>query len=516
MTPSSIPEAPGAWPVLGHLPALIRNPLGFLSSASDHGDLLRLRLGPTTVYLATHPDLVRTMLVSNATDFTRSKGAAGASRFIGPILVAVSGESHRRQRRMMQPGFQREQLKRYVVGMTAAARATADAWRPGQVVDVQKTAADLSLAMITKALFRSDLGATAEAELRVTGHDILKVARLSAIAPKLYAVLPTAAKRNMGRTSAAIREAVAAYRADGRDHGDLLSMMLRAQDAEGLTMTDQEVHDEIMGLAVAGIGGPAALTCWIFHELAHDAVLEQRLHAELDTVLAGRLPTSADLPLLPYTQRLVKEALRMYPGWVGSRRTVRPVRLGGHDVPADVEIMYSSYALQRDARWYRAPERLDPDRWESKETTRDVPKGAWVPFALGTYKCIGDNFALMETAVAVAVIASRWRLRPVPGEAVRPVAKATHVFPNRLRMIAEPRTPAAPRDPAPDTASHSASAPVCDAQPAPDSASACPSAPGSDPASACPAASAPAYPSASATDSASACPSAPPTTPRPR
>jgi cytochrome P450 hydroxylase len=442
----SIPEAPGAWPVLGHLPTLIRNPLGFLSSAADHGDLFRLRLGPNTVYLATHPELVRTMLVSGAADFTRSKGAAGASRFIGPILVAVSGDSHRRQRRMMQPGFQRGQLDHYVIGMSAAARETADAWRPGQVVDVPKVASDLSLAMITKSLFRSDLGARAEAELRVTGHDILKVARLSALAPKIYTVLPTAAKRNMGRTSAAIREAVTAYRADGRDHGDLLSMMLRAQDAEGNTMTDQEVHDEIMGLAVAGIGGPAALTAWIFHELAHDAAIERRLHAELDTVLQGRPPTSADLPLLPYTQRLVKEALRKYPGWVGSRRTVRPVRLGGHDLPADVEIMYSSYALQRDARWYPDPERLDPDRWESKESTRDVPKGAWVPFALGTYKCIGDNFALMETAVAVAVIASRWRLRPVPGDRVHPVAKATHVFPNRLRMVAECRTPATPRD----------------------------------------------------------------------
>lgn len=416
-TPSSIPEAPGAWPVLGHLPALIRNPLGFLSSAADHGDLFRVRLGPSTVYLATHPELVRTMLVSNSADFTRSKGAAGASRFIGPILVAVSGDSHRRQRRMMQPGFQRGQLNHYVVGMTAAATETADSWRPGEVVDVQRTASDLSLAMITKALFQSELGATAEAELRVTGHDILKVARLSALAPGLYTVLPTAAKRNLGRTSAAIRAAVAAYRADGRDHGDLLSMMLRAQDAEGRTMTDQEVHDEIMGLAVAGIGGPAALTCWIFHELAQDAAVEQQLHAELDEVLAGRTPTGADLPLLPYTQRLVKEALRKYPGWVGSRRTVRPVRLGDHELPADVEVMYSPYALQRDARWYRDPERLDPDRWESKESTREVPKGAWVPFALGTYKCIGDNFALMETVVAIAVIASRWRLRPSRGTA---------------------------------------------------------------------------------------------------
>jgi cytochrome P450 hydroxylase len=456
--PSTIPEAPGAWPVLGHLPALLRDPLGFLSAVTERGDLFRIRLGHNTVYLATHPEIVRTMLVSGAADFTRSKGAAGASRFIGPILVAVSGDSHRRQRRMMQPGFHRGKLDHYVISMSAAAEETADSWRPGQVVDVPKMASDLSLAMITKALFQSDLGAAAEAELRTTGHDILKVARLSALAPQLYTSLPTAAKRHMGRTSAAIREAVTAYRADGRDHSDLLSTMLRARDAEGNTMTDDEVHNEIMGLAVAGIGGPAALTAWIFHELAHDDLIEQRLHAEIDTVLGGRLPTSADLPRLPYTQRLVKEALRKYPGWVGSRRTVRPVRLGEHELPADVEIMYSSYALQRDPRWYRDPQKLDPDRWESKETTRDVPKGAWVPFALGTYKCIGDNFALMETAVAVAVIASRWRLRPLKGDRVRPVAKGTHVFPDRLRMIAEPRTPAIPRGHAPADASPEAAA----------------------------------------------------------
>ncbi|MET7889439.1 cytochrome P450 [Streptomyces avermitilis] len=446
---SSIPEAPGAWPVVGHVPLLMRQPLEFLRSAADHGDLLKLRLGPKTAYLATHPDLVRTMLVSSGSgDFTRSKGAQGASRFIGPILVAVSGETHRRQRRRMQPGFHRQRLESYVATMATAAQETAESWSAGQVVDVEQAACDLSLAMITKTLFFSDLGAKAEAALRKTGHDILKVARLSALAPTLYEVLPTAGKRSVGRTSATIREAITAYRADGRDHGDLLSTMLRATDAEGASMTDQEVHDEVMGIAVAGIGGPAAITAWIFHELGQNADIERRLHAELDTVLGGRLPTHEDLPRLPYTQNLVKEALRKYPGWVGSRRTVRPVRLGGHDLPADVEVMYSAYAIQRDPRWYPEPERLDPGRWETKGSSRGVPKGAWVPFALGTYKCIGDNFALLETAVTVAVVASRWRLHAFPGDEVRPKTKATHVFPNRLRMIAEPRNVVRLQEPA--------------------------------------------------------------------
>lgn len=434
-----VPDAPGSWPVAGHLPRLARRPLDFLASLADHGDLVRIRLGPKPVYVATHPDLVRSLLVTDAHGYTRGIGHAKALDFIGPSLVATTGEPHRRQRRMMQPCFHRERIGSYVAAMCAAAVETAESWSAHDVIDVVPVMTDLASAMIAKSLFFSERAGRAEAELRKGGNAILHVARMSAILPGIYRRLPTPGNRQLPLLRAVIEETIAAYRAEGRDHGDMLSVLLRTTDAVGVGLTDEQIRDEIMGLSIAGIGGPAAITSWIFHELGGAADLERRLHEELDTVLDGRPPSHRDLTRLPFTQTLVKEALRKYPGWVGARRTREPVRLGEHQLPAGVEVMYSAYALQNDARWYPEPQRFDPDRWDSERNTERVKKGAWVPFAAGGYKCIGDTFTETETAIAVAVIASRWRLRPVPGRSVRAVHQATNVIPGKLRMIAEPR-----------------------------------------------------------------------------
>ncbi|MDX3233942.1 cytochrome P450 [Streptomyces sp. ME19-01-6] len=438
--PLPVPDAPGSWPVAGHLPQLARRPLDFLTSLADHGDLVRIRLGRKPVYVATHPDLVRSMLVTDAHGYTRGAGHAKALAFIGPILVATTGEPHRRQRRMMQPCFHRERLGSYVAAMCAAAAETADSWSADDVVDVVPAMTELATAMIAKSLFFSGGAAHAEAELRKVGNAILTVARMSAILPGIYRRLPTPGNRQLPPARTVIEETIAAYRAEGRDHGDMLSTLLRTTDATGAGLTDEEIRDEIMGLAITGIGGPAAIASWVFYELGRNPDLERRLHEELDTVLDGRPPRSQDLTRLVFTQRLVKEALRKYPGWVGARRTREPVRLGGHELPAEAEVMYSAYALQNDARWYPDPERFDPDRWDFERNAKRVKKGAWVPFSGGVYKCIGDAFTETETAVAVAVIASRWRLRPVPGRSVRAAHQATHVAPRRLRMIVEPRS----------------------------------------------------------------------------
>ncbi|MDT0550200.1 MULTISPECIES: cytochrome P450 [Streptomyces] len=434
-----VPDVPGSWPVAGHLPRLARRPLDFLTSLADHGDLVRIRLGHKPVYVATHPDLVRTLLVTDAHAYTRGIGHAKALSFIGPILVATTGEPHRRQRRMMQPCFHRQRLGSYVAAMSAAATETAESWSAHDVVDVLPVMTDLATAAIAKSLFFSERAAHAEAELRKVGNAILQVARMSAILPGIYRRLPTPGNRQLPPARAIIEETIATYRAEGRDHGDMLSTLLRTTDAEGIGLTDEEIRDEIMGLAITGIGGPAAITSWIFHELGQNPDLERRLHDEIDTALDGRPPGHRDLNRLPFTQRLVKEALRKYPGWVGARRTRQPVRLGGHELPAASEVMYSAYALQNDPRWYPEPQRFDPDRWDPERNAGRVKKGAWVPFAGGVYKCIGDAFTETEAAVAVAVIASRWRLRPVPGRSVRAVHQSTHVIPGKLRMIAEPR-----------------------------------------------------------------------------
>ncbi|MBH1939264.1 cytochrome P450 [Streptomyces sp. AV19] len=435
-----VPVVPGAWPVAGHVPQLARRPLEFLKSLARYGDLVEIRLGTRSLYVATHPELARAMLVTNAHDFTRSSMVAKSLRFVGPILVATRDEPHLRQRRLMQPTFHRARLDSYVSSMAAAAEEVTASWSPGDVVAVAPAMTDVAVMTMTKSLFFSELGAEAEAVLRKVGNSILEGARIASLAPNLYRRLPISGNRFLPAVRTAITNTIEAYRADGRDHGDMLSMLMRAEDAAGNRLSDREICTEILGLAVAGIGGPAATATWALCELGRNPDIERRVHEELDTFVAGLPPTPQAVAQLTYTHQVVKETLRKYPGWAGMRRAVRATQLGEYTLPPGAEVIYSAYALQNDPRWYSDPERFDPDRWDSKQGGGKVSKGAWVPFSAGVYKCIGDAFAITETVTVIAVIASRWRLRPISGHSVREVTEATHVLPHKLRMTVEPRT----------------------------------------------------------------------------
>jgi len=237
----------------------------------------------------------------------------------------------------------------------------------------------------------------------------------------------------------ALEELIRTYQADPVDHGDLLSMLVRARDAEtGAAMSATQVRDELVTMLVAGTETTGRLLSWLCYELGGNPEVEARLWDEIDTVLAGRPVTFDDLRELRYTQRLIKEVLRLHnPVWVSMRRTTVPVELGGVRIPANADLFYSPATLHRDPALYPEPLRLDPDRW-LPERAGSLPEKGYIPFGNGRHKCLGDHFALTEAAIALTTICARWRLVPVPGHRLREVAWTT-VHPKSLPMIAEPR-----------------------------------------------------------------------------
>jgi cytochrome P450 len=235
-----------------------------------------------------------------------------------------------------------------------------------------------------------------------------------------------------------VLDVVRGWREDETDHGDLLSMLLLAQDIDtGTGMNDQQVHDEVMTMLVGGIETTALALAWTCHELARHPEVEARVHAEVDEVLAGRTPTFADLDNLVYLKQVVNEVLRMYPVWFLMRRTLAPVELGDTVLPEGAEVIFSPHALHHDPASFEDPHRFDPDRW-SPERAATIPKGAFVPFGAGTRQCVGNLFAQAEIVITVATIAARWRLVPVPGKPVR-VRFTSAAYPKGLLMTAVPR-----------------------------------------------------------------------------
>jgi cytochrome P450 len=242
------------------------------------------------------------------------------------------------------------------------------------------------------------------------------------------------------RLDAIIYRMIADRRAGGRDHGDLLSMLLTAQDEdEGGGMTDQQVRDEAMTIFLAGHETTANALTWTWYLLSQYPDVEATLHAEVDRVLQGRLPTIQDLASLSYVERVVTESMRLYPpAWIIGRRAIAEYQLGQYVAPPRSILVMSPYIMQRDPRFYADAERFDPDRW-TPEFRAALPKFAYFPFGGGPRQCIGESFAWMELILLVATIAQQYRLRLVPGHPVEPQPLITLRARHGMRMTIEPR-----------------------------------------------------------------------------
>jgi cytochrome P450 len=232
-------------------------------------------------------------------------------------------------------------------------------------------------------------------------------------------------------------------RASLGDRGDLLSMLLMAQDDEdkGRGMTDRQVRDEAMTIFLAGHETTANALTWTWYLLSQSPDIERRLHEEVDGVLGGRLPTVADVERLPFVTRVVTESMRLYPpAWLIGRRAVNEYRIGDYRVPPRSIIVMSQWIVHRDPRHYANPERFDPDRWTA-EFKAALPRFAYFPFGGGPRQCIGESFAWMELVLLVATIAQHWRFGLVPGHPVVPNAAVTLRPRYGMKMIANVRQP---------------------------------------------------------------------------
>jgi cytochrome P450 len=250
-------------------------------------------------------------------------------------------------------------------------------------------------------------------------------------------------RRARARLNAFIYDIIRERRADPHDRGDLLSMLLLAEDEEdeGRRMTNVQVRDEAMTILLAGHETTANALTWTWYLVSQSPEIGRALHDEIDRVLQGRLPGAADIPALPYVQQIVAEAMRLYPpAWVIGRRALEPYQAGGYTIPARSIVLMSPWIVHRDPRHYPEPERFDPARWTAAFKA-SLPPFAYFPFGGGPRRCIGEPFALMELTLVVATLARRWQLELVPGHPVAPQPLVTLRARHGMRMTAHRRAP---------------------------------------------------------------------------
>lgn len=410
------PPGPKGQLIMGVMREFNSDTLAFIERCHrDYGDVVHTRFLWVHVYFIYHPDDIETLLTTNARSYRKAESLRSPffRRLVGNGLVTSEGEFWRRQRRLAQPAFHRQRISSYGETMVQYAQRMLDTWRDGEQRDLSRDMTRLTLEVVVKTLFNADVSRDADHVGQVLTGLVKPFASQATLKWILDNRLPTPEHRRyfnaVSEIDRIVFRIIAERRASGYDEGDLLSMLLQAQDDDGTRMSDAQLRDEVMTLFLAGHETTALALSWTWYLLALNPEAEKKFHAELDEVLGGRTPDVSDLPKLKYTDMIVKEVMRLYPpAFAVGREAIEDTELGGFPVPKGTQVFAFQWVTQRDARYFDEPAAFRPERW-ANGMSEQLPKYAYFPFGGGPRQCIGNYFALMEIVLLLATIGQRFR-----------------------------------------------------------------------------------------------------------
>lgn len=451
-----LPPGPAGFPVVGNIPQFRRNPLTFLEGVQ------RAYGAVATIYFLRHPAVVA-FRPEHAYDILVERARAvaigdrpGLRERLGASLLTTDGATHRRQRRLVQPAFHRKRVEGYAAIMTRATSEMVSRWQVGDELDIAAALREVTLRIIIQALFDLDLAEEGSrlshlfgeaVEQHRTGFgSVLPLAlmnRIDALNARARA-LPLWPGRDPAheqplRTPAEELDAfvyrlIAERRADGTDHGDVLSMLLDARDEAGQPLSDVEVRDQAMTLIVAGHETTFTALSWALDLLSRHPQAYMRLSGEIGAVLDGDLPRAADLPRLEYLDAVILESLRLRPpAWIIDRVTLAPFDLTGYHLPAGTPLLVSPWLLHHSPELWGDADAFRPERWLDG-SARSLPRGSYLPFGLGPRMCIGMPLADMEMRLVLATVLQRFMPMVVPGFRPIPRPRVTLRLANGLRV----------------------------------------------------------------------------------
>ena len=409
---------------------LQRNELPFFlrRCVRRYGDLIQLRRG---LWLASHPDLTRQILVLNPQKWSKARGVEKTKRLLGEGLLGSHGELHRSRRRLLHPLFSVARLPFYTDTILDCALETRARWQDGARVDIGREMSALALSIITRGVF--GLGLEGREEKIARSLDDAMTIFNVAMMPggDVLERIPMIDKRfRLARAAldAIVYELIETKRNGDISGQDVLSILLRARDENGQGLTNENIRDEAMTLLMAGHETTANALTFAFWLVGKNPAVQQKLEAEIDETLGERRATYDDLPQLKYTRAILSEAMRLLPpAWMIGRRALEDITLdwskGPTRVPRGTTILISPFVMGHDERFWTDAHRFDPARWENGFEPR---KGTYFPFGAGSRACLAENFAWMEATLAMATLGQKFRAHPAgvlqlaPSAAMRP------------------------------------------------------------------------------------------------
>jgi len=409
--------------------------------AHTYGDICHFKFGRQHIYLLNNSDYIEGILIRDHKNFIKSRGLQVSKRLLGEGLVTSEGEYHDRQRKLIQPTFHPNRIKAYGDIMTSHAVRMQERWNDGSTLDIHKEMMHVTSEIISKAVLGSDIKAE-EDEVGVALQTCMEYFnRLQMPFGELIEKIPIvpinkgyqSAKKKLDSIVYAMikehrdNEGKGVYHKEDRKISpkngymnkptdvisqDLLYTLLQAQDTEaGIgRMTDLQLKDEVMTIFLAGHETTSNALTWTFYLLSQHPTTDDRLYAELSSVLGDRIPTVEDMPKLEYTEKVFRESMRLYPpAWTLGRKAINDYKVDKYVIPAGSVILMSQYVMHHDSRYFSDPDVFYPDRW-TKEMKSNLPRFSYFPFGGGIRGCVGEPFAWMEGILVLATICRQWKM----------------------------------------------------------------------------------------------------------
>lgn len=410
----------------GHFRSFRKRPIDFLQNLSKLGDVTNFQVGKIPAFLINHPELIRDLLVTSNHKFVKGRALQRAKGLLGEGLLTSEKEFHLRQRRMIQPAFHRARVGEYAKSMIEFSDKMSGEWKDGEALDIAEEMMRLTLWIVGKTLFNANV----ETEAAGVGKAMTTIVSMfnfmlfpfSEYLEKLP-LPPIRRLKNARQTlDEVIYKIINERRASGEDKGDLLSMLLMAQDEEtGGAMTDKQVRDECLTLFLAGHETTANALTWTFYLLSQNPQVERKFHAELDEILDEKSLTPEIYPQLKYTEQILAESMRLFPpAWTLGRLATEEHEFNGYKIPEKSLILASQFVMHHDARFWENAEEFIPERWAKTSIKEAGNKFIYFPFSKGVRSCIGESFAWMEGVLLMANLGRKWKLSLLPEQKVVP------------------------------------------------------------------------------------------------
>jgi cytochrome P450 len=445
-----------------------------------YGAIAHYRFMGTPIIFLNNPDYIREVLVTQASSFVKERTVRRMKILLGEGLITSDDPIHIRQRRIVAPAFHRQRIAAYADEIVTSSDDHITGWKEGDTLDISAAMMSLSLQIVARTLFHTQVTDDIR-RINDEVNAIMEIYNFLIAFPRMEAVLDlpfpvpipkiNAFRRSRALLDEVVNRLIREHRASGEDQGDLLSMLISSRDEDGSALSDTQIRDEVLTIFLAGYETTANALAWTWYLLSQNPEAEAKLHAELDQVLGTstnapldgvsfraeaqraiaeeppffampgqprdqaseqpaaplqhRLPTLADYPSLRYTEQVFAESMRLYPpAWAMGRLSTQPVTLGPYRIPPGAHFFMSQYIVSRSPEFYPDPLRFDPDRF-TPEAKAARPRFTYFPFGAGSRQCIGESFAWMEGVLAIATIASRWRMTYLGAAPPVPQAKIT-------------------------------------------------------------------------------------------